>query len=35
MMLNIYVPDSGEGSVHPIPVMVWIHGGGLRQVEEF
>ena len=34
LMLNIYVPDSGEGSLDPIPVMVWIHGGGLRQVGE-
>ena len=33
LMLNIYVPDPGEASLDPIPVMVWIHGGGLREVK--
>ena len=32
LMLNVYVPDTD--TLDPIPVMVWIHGGGLRQVEE-
>ena len=31
LMLNVYVPDTGEAA--PVPVMVWIHGGGLRQVK--
>lgn len=28
--LNIWTPDTGDTGVRPLPVMVWIHGGSLR-----
>ena len=34
LVLNIYVPNAGgEATPDLIPVMVWIHGGGLREVK--
>ncbi len=33
LFLNVYTPssDSGYGGPHGLPVMVWIHGGGLTE----
>ena len=28
LYLNIFVPQNSDGQVLPLPVMVWIHGGG-------
>jgi len=28
LQLNVYVPEASRGAEDPLPVMVWIHGGG-------
>lgn len=28
LYLNVYAPEGARGSAEPLPVMVWIHGGG-------
>ena len=34
LVLNLYVPNAGgEATPDLLPVMVWIHGGGLREVK--
>ena len=34
LVLNMYVPNAGdEATPDLLPVMVWIHGGGLREVK--
>src|SRR5262245_14602787 len=32
--LDVYVPDPSEPAAAPPPVMVWVHGGGLRMSDK-